>query len=209
MHKCIIHVQPCRIKHSVHATRRSVWDKPLPTCHVMVSMAFTNQRHPHKGWNTSYAPDGEWTYAFLARLVGQEKCSCPLFKRAGNADQERLFAHFFLEMAILARPMFDLQFSDEYMSIKHHQKRGLRQWTRLLWPCSIRKKYHTPLVEPRRSGLAVQRSLRREATWMQLRKIGKKDLHGHVVVKCLMWSCAVAGQISWPVRSLHQLSSEA
>ena len=39
----------------------------VPTCHVMVSMALTNQRSLRKGWKTPYAPYREWN-AFPARL---------------------------------------------------------------------------------------------------------------------------------------------
>ena len=89
------------------------------------------------------------------------------------------------------------------MSIEPRTKRGLRPWTRLPWSCSIRKEHCTPLVERRRSGPASQRSRRREARFeCNFERIGKgTDLHGRVVW-CLMWSWAVAGQISRPARSL-------
>ena len=43
---------------------------------------------------------------------GQEKCSCPLLSGPGT-HQERLFARFSFEMAVLIKPAVDLQFSDE------------------------------------------------------------------------------------------------
>ena len=86
----------------------------IPTCHVMVSTALTNQRRLHQGWNTPYAPYGEWN-AFPARLIkrGQDKCSCPLLSGSGT-HQECLFARFFfLELAMLTRLLLDLQSSDQ------------------------------------------------------------------------------------------------
>ena len=50
----------------------------LPTCHVMVSMALTNQRRPRKGWKTPYTPDGVLN-AFTARLKEGRKCVSALF----------------------------------------------------------------------------------------------------------------------------------
>ena len=50
----------------------------FPTCHVMVSMALTNQRRPRKGRNTPYAPDHEWK-AFPARLKEGRKSVPALF----------------------------------------------------------------------------------------------------------------------------------
>ena len=50
----------------------------LPTCHVMVSMALTNQWHLRKGWKTPYAPDGEWK-EFPARLKEGRKSVPALF----------------------------------------------------------------------------------------------------------------------------------
>ena len=68
--------------------------KSLPTCHVMVSMALTNQRRPRKGRNTPYAPDHELESVPGPLKRGQEKCSCPLLSAPGT-NQERLFARFF------------------------------------------------------------------------------------------------------------------
>ena len=45
-------------------------------------------------------------------FVGRSK-SVPALKRAGNASGTPFRPLFFLEMAILIRPLFDLQFSDE------------------------------------------------------------------------------------------------
>ena len=50
----------------------------LPTCHVMVSMALTDQRRLRKGWNTPYAPYSEWN-AFPARLKEGRKSVPALF----------------------------------------------------------------------------------------------------------------------------------
>ena len=50
----------------------------FPTCHVMVSMALTNQRRPRKGRNTPYAPDHEWK-VFPARLKEGRKSVPALF----------------------------------------------------------------------------------------------------------------------------------
>ena len=50
----------------------------VPTCHVMVSMALTNQRRLRKGWKTPYTPDGEWK-AFPVRLKEGRKSVPTLF----------------------------------------------------------------------------------------------------------------------------------
>ena len=84
----------------------------IPTCHVMVSMTLTNQRRLRKGWKTPYAPDGGWKSVPGPLKRGQEKCSCPLLSGPGT-HQERLFARFSFEMAVLIKPAVDLQFSDE------------------------------------------------------------------------------------------------
>ena len=144
-------------------TRGYFQDSQVPTCHVMVSMALTNQRRLHKGWNTPYAPYGEWN-AFPARLKEGRKVFLPSFKRAGerirnaslpafffkDGDVDKAFVRPAVQWWVKGRPSLQ-------------RKRGLRPWTRLPWPCSIRKEHRPPLVERRRSGRASQRSRRREA----------------------------------------------
>ena len=158
--------------------------KQIPTCHVMVSMALTNQGRLRKGWKTPYAPYGEWN-AFPARLKEGRKSVPALFKRAGNASGTPLCPLFFFRDGnidkALVRPAVQWWVKGR-SSLQ--RKIGLRPWTRLPWPCSIRKEHRTPLVERRRSGRASQKSRRREA-WLECNfgKIGKgTDLHGRVVV---------------------------
>ena len=105
----------------------------------------------------------------------------PSFKRAGNASGTPfcpLFRDGDIDKA-LVRPA--VQWWVKCRS-SLQRKKGLRPWTRLPWPCSIRKEHRTPLVERRRSGLTSQEvaehrkiTSKRSATWIQLRKTWQGD----------------------------------
>ena len=87
---------------------------------------------------------------------GQEKCSCPLLIGLERIRNAFLPAFFFRADNIdkaFVRPA--VQWWVKCWS-SLQRKRGLHPWTRLPWPCSMRKEHRTPLVERPRSGLASQ-----------------------------------------------------